>query len=60
MLHDPEIRMHLQTLPPSQADTDPVYLRARELGARFQDALTEIFFHADTPLRSLTTRYGVF
>lgn len=60
MLHDPEIRSHLKRLPPSQADTDPVYLRARELGTRFQDALTEIFFHADTPLRGLTTRYGVF
>lgn len=60
MLHDPELRGHLDTLPPSEADTDPVYQRVREVGTRFQDALTEIFFSEATPLRGLTIRYGVF
>jgi hypothetical protein len=60
MLDDRSIRAHLKELPPSQADTDPLYLRVRELGTRVQDALTEIFFASDTPLRDLTIRYGVF
>lgn len=60
LLDDPRTRGHLNALSPSQADADPVYQRVRELGTRFQDALTEIFFHADTPLRGLTIRYGVF
>lgn len=60
MLNDHELRRHLDTLPPSQADTDPSYQRVRELGTRVQDALTEIFFSSGTPLRELTIRYGVF
>lgn len=60
MLDDRDVRRHLDTLPPSQADTDPQYQRVRELGTRFQDALNEIFFAAGTPLRDLTIRYGVF
>lgn len=60
MLDDRDVRRHLDTLPPSQADTDPPYQRVRELGARVQDALNEIFFSAGTPLRDLTIRYGVF
>jgi hypothetical protein len=60
MLDDRGIRAYLRELPPSQADTDPQYQRVRELGTRVQDALTEIFFTSDTPLRDLTIRYGVF
>lgn len=60
MLNDPDLRRHLDTLSPSHADTDPAYQRVREIGTRFQDALTEIFFSAGTPLRDLTIRYGVF
>jgi predicted nucleotidyltransferase len=60
MLHDPGTRAHLDALSPSQADTDAAYQRVRELGTRFQDALTEIFFSSGTPLRELTIRYGVF
>ncbi|HEX6037149.1 nucleotidyltransferase family protein [Longimicrobium sp.] len=60
MLNDRDVRRHLDTLPPSQADTDAQYQRVRELGARFQDALNEIFFSAGTPLRDLTIRSGVF
>jgi predicted nucleotidyltransferase len=60
VLHDPERRGHLDTLPPWQADTDPEYQAVRHMATRFQDALTEIFFHRDTPLRELTIRYGVF
>lgn len=60
VLHDPQRRGHLDALPPSLADTDPEYQAVRAMATRFQDALTEIFFHRDTPLRELTIRYGVF
>ncbi|HST58447.1 MAG TPA: DUF294 nucleotidyltransferase-like domain-containing protein [Longimicrobium sp.] len=60
VLHDPSRRAHLDNLPPSRADGDPEYQAVRHMATRFQDALTEIFFHPDTPLRELTIRYGVF
>lgn len=60
VLHDPARRGHLDALPPSLADTDPGYQDVRAMATRFQDALTEIFFHRGTPLRDLTIRYGVF
>lgn len=53
-------RAHLKALVPSSAEGDPVYHEVRQLGRRVQDALTEIFFERDTPLRELTIRYGVF
>jgi predicted nucleotidyltransferase len=60
MLHDKRRRKHLKKLPPRDAGTDREYRYVRELGARFEDALIEIFFGGDTPLRDLTIRYGVF
>lgn len=60
LLDDPDRRAHLKSLAPSQADDDPEYQHVRALGTRFQDALTELFFVADTPVRELTIRYGVF
>lgn len=60
LLSDGERRTHLKGLSAGDADQDPVYESVRDLGARFQDALTEIFFTCDTPVRDLTRRYGVF
>ena len=60
MLHDGDIRKHLKELPASEADDDAVYQRVRHLGNEFQEALTDVFFVCDTPLRELTIRYGVF
>jgi predicted nucleotidyltransferase len=60
LLHDPARRAHLEALLPSEADTDPEYRAVRELGMHFQDALTDLFFRCNTPLRDLTLRYGVF
>lgn len=60
LLHDESRREHLKKLRPDAADTDAEYQRVRDMGMRFQDALTEIFFTSDTPLRDLTIRYGVF
>lgn len=60
LLNDRDRRDHLNELPPEKADDDAEYVKVRELGARFQDALTTIFFDSETPLRELTRRYGVF
>ena len=60
LLGDPVSRNRLKDLPPEDATTDPVYAEVRELGKHFQDALTRMFFDADTPLRELTRKYGVF
>lgn len=53
-------REHLKELTPAAAGEDGVFAEAREVGQRFQDALTRMFFESDTPLRELTKRYGVF
>lgn len=53
-------RKHLKALLPAQAEADPVYQEARQLGTAVQEALTDIFFVRETPLRELTIRYGVF
>ena len=60
LLDDKTARQHLNELRPSAADADPVYHEVREIGRRFQEALTQIFFVCDTPVRDLTQRYGVF
>lgn len=60
LLHESDWREHIKNLSPGEADSDREYQRVRELGTRFQEALTEMFFHRDTPLRDLTIRYGVF
>lgn len=60
LLHDAERRDHLERLAPGEADEDPVFRFARELGMRFEAALTEIFFGCETPVRELTLRYALF
>ncbi len=60
LLDDAGWRKHLKDLAPGDADGDPAYRAVRELGGRFEDALTEIFFDRDTPVRELTRRYGLF
>jgi len=60
LLDDPGRRKRLDELAPGDVDDDLDYRAARELGVRFEDALTEIFFDRDTPVRELTRRYGLF
>lgn len=60
MLSD-ERRGQLDRLTTQAAPADRNYEQAREMGQRFQDALTRMFFESsDTPLPELTKRYGVF
>jgi predicted nucleotidyltransferase len=60
VLHDEDRRKHLKALVPAQADSDREYSHVRDLGKQFQNALTAMFFSADTPLRDLSIDYGVF
>lgn len=60
LLDDADRREHLESLSPDAADHDGEYDKVRELGKRFQDALTHMFFDSATPLPDLTKRYGVF
>jgi predicted nucleotidyltransferase len=58
VMNDAGKRETLKRLRPEEADSNAVYQEARQLGTRFHDALTRLFFEA--PLREFTIRYGVF
>jgi hypothetical protein len=60
MLDDESNREHLEQLRPERAAGDRLYEDVRQMGERFQQALTRMFFDSDTPLSDLTKRYGVF
>jgi predicted nucleotidyltransferase len=61
LLNDPDIRKHLDELPPGEASGDSTYERAREIGHRFQAALDGVFLDNSHPiLPKLTKKYGVF
>ncbi len=60
MLADSETRRNLEQMTLEQAVTDPTFNRAREIGTRFQGALTKLFFATDEELTRATQRYGVF
>lgn len=58
VMNDAGKRRTLERLRPEEADYTAVYQEARELGSRFHDALTRLFFQE--PLREFTIHYGVF
>lgn len=60
MLDDESNREHLEQLRPERAAEDRLYEDVRQMGERFQQALTRMFFDSNTPLSDLTKRYGVF
>jgi predicted nucleotidyltransferase len=53
-------RVHLKEMTVEAAIGDSIYDEVRRIAQRFQDGLTALFFERNTPLRDLTTRYGVF
>jgi predicted nucleotidyltransferase len=59
-LDDESNREHLEQLRSDRAPGDRVYEDVRQLGERFQHALTTMFFDSATPISDLTKRYGVF
>jgi hypothetical protein len=51
-------RKHLEKLSEAEADSDPIYQKARETSHRFRDGLLDLFF--GEKLNLLTRQYGVF
>jgi predicted nucleotidyltransferase len=58
VLRDSGQRNSLEELSEAEADSDPLYQKARETSHRFRDSLLDLFF--GEKLSSLTRRYGVF
>ncbi len=59
-LNDEQVRNHLQAVSPNQIYQNQEFLDLREISHQFQDALTAVFFEAESELREFTIRYGVF
>ena len=53
-------RTALRDLGPGQARLDPVFTEVREIGHRFQERLTRLFFRDTPEMYKLTEFYGVF
>ena len=60
VLRNPEERSRLDRLHPEEALRDPLFKRTREIGNRFQDGLSALFFATDSELTEATQRFGVF
>lgn len=61
LLNDQAKRDHLEKLERDQVKGDDIYQDVRELGHKFQGALTKLFLEENgTPLFQLTKTYGVF
>lgn len=60
ILTDDQSRFHLDSLSEDQADTDPIYQRARQFSHTFRGGLLDFFFDPKSELDSLTRNYGVF
>lgn len=60
MLNDNRLREHIQSLPMEDVYNDKAFLKARENAHLFQQALDQIFFYEDTPLKQFTIKYGLF
>ena len=59
-LDDEKFRTHLDSLAAEKVYEDEAFLRLRKASHVFQDALTEVFFRADTELREFIIEFGVF
>jgi hypothetical protein len=60
ILQDGERRKRLEGLTPDTMKADPLFRETREIGDRFQDGLTSLFFGTDDALTTAIQRYGVF
>jgi predicted nucleotidyltransferase len=59
-LQNPEIRESLKKLSYQQAGEDASFLKLRNIGHDFQNALTGLFFEDNPMLKKITQEYGVF
>jgi hypothetical protein len=60
IVNDASRRQHLEGLGPEESSKDALFAETREIGNRFQDGLTGLFFGTNEELTGATQRYGVF
>jgi hypothetical protein len=60
ILNDGSARAQLENLPMKAAYADETFGKARKISHDFQEALKDIFFIKDGPLKDFTIKYGVF
>lgn len=60
LLNDEQKRGVLEDVTPEEAYEDPVFLEAREVATRFDEALTRLLFESNERVSQLVKRYGVF
>jgi hypothetical protein len=60
ILNDGLMRTQLENLPMKAAYSDETFGKARKISHEFQEALKDIFFIKDGPLKDFTIKYGVF
>lgn len=60
ILNNPDKRGKLESMKMHEINSMDVFLECREIGDKFQEALTSIFLEDDKDLKLLTIKYGVF
>ncbi|WP_254016756.1 nucleotidyltransferase domain-containing protein [Mesorhizobium escarrei] len=60
VLDDEIRRTRLENLSPDEAYEDEVFLEARGVATKFDEALTKLLFEADAGVAKLVQKYGVF
>ena len=60
MLGDEDKRKRLERLHPDKAYRDEVFLDARSVATRFDDALVKLLFRSNDKITQLAQKYGVF
>ena len=60
ILSDKNDRDKLEKMDVDTALADPLFERSREIGKRYQDGLTQLFFKTDAKLTTAAQRFGVF
>ncbi|HKY08851.1 MAG TPA: nucleotidyltransferase domain-containing protein [Candidatus Binatia bacterium] len=60
LLNDENKRKILEKLSPEEAYTNDVFLEARVVANKFNDALTRLLFESNGDITRLTKKYGVF
>lgn len=60
VLNNEKERNHLEDLSPKDINNDEIYQKLRQKAHTYQNALTEMFFKADTSLKDFTIKFGVF
>ncbi len=60
MLNNDSVRNHIEGLPINDVYSDSLFSEARNNAHLFQEALDNVFYYEETPLKKFTLKYGVF